>query len=213
MPISRIKRNSFIELTDNEDFDKNSKISFKRKKKDKFLKNCKENISSDLTYENLSEEDKRKYNILIGKSKYFGYLGYGCIGIAMATAIYNGYDVLGEDFFNFSYGIMNGFYLMAAESFEYGFTNFLETIARTFTVIIPVCEVLSLSSKSDIYSALANRLVKTHKEGLTEKFVNKMADRYANKKELKERNALINPYDEPEEVAVSTCLFEDTNAK
>lgn len=214
MPISRIKRNNLMQLNNFENLDEDSKISFKIRKKGKFIKKSKENISSDLAYENLSEEDKHKYNILSGKSRYYSYVSYGCIGIAMATAIYNGLDILGEDFFDFSYGIVNGLSLMVAESFEYGFTNILETFARVFTVAIPAVEALPLLCKSDIYSSLAKDMIKTRKEGITEKFVNKMANRYASKKELKEHNVVINPYiDEPEEATVSTCLFEDTNTK
>ncbi len=215
MPITRIKRNhetnqidyGYDDITENEI---NSKSTFATKKKGKFLRSLKERLASDNPYDKLSEEDKQKYNYLSGQSKYTLYLGLGCTGIAIATAIYNGQVIMGDDFLNFSYGIIDNFALTIAESLEYGFSNLVESFARAFTVAIPSLLSNTLIRKSDFYSVQANELLGTHKESITEKFVNKMATRYANAKALKESGAVINPYvNEPEEVPVNAHPCEE----
>ena len=215
MPITRIKRNHETKQIDNgyddiAENEINSKSTFATKKKGKFLRSLKERLSSDNPYDKLSEEDKQKYNYLSGQSKYTLYLGLGCTGIAIAAAIYNGQVVMGEDFLNFSYGLENSFALTFAESLEYGFSNITESFLRALTVVIPAYKSYGLMAKSDSYSVQASELLGTHKESITEKFVNKMATRYANAKALKESGAVINPYiDEPEDAPVEAHPYEE----
>ena len=215
MPIIRPRRNhetnqidyGYDDAIENEI---NSKPTFATKKKGKFLTSLKERLSSDKPYDKLSEEDKQKYNYLAGQAKYTNYLGFGCLGIAAATAIFNGQAIMGADFLNFSYGITDNIALTLAESLEYTFFHIPETLARFALVFAPAYKAVSFALKSDAYSSQASELLGAHKESITEKFVNKMASRYANAKALKESGAVINPYiDEPEEAPVNDYPCEE----
>lgn len=195
------------DITENE---MNENATFATMKKGKFLRRVKENIESDLPYDKLSKEDKHKYNILAGKSKYISYLSFGCLGIAITTAVINGQAVMGDDFLNFSYGIANAIGLTMADSLEYAFTNIGETALRVASVVIPLSKSYDLTIKSDIYNSQAKELLGTKKENMVGKFINKMATRYANKKELEESGAVINPYvSEPEEAPINACSYEE----
>lgn len=222
MPIIRKKKNQEAhnfdyDLFDNEENEDNEKLSFQAKKKRKFSKNLKERLECDNPYDNLNEEDKQKYNYLAGQAKYSQYLSMGCIGIAIATAIYNGQAIMGEDFLNFSYGIVDSLALTVTESMEYLFSNIIETFVRAAVVVLPLEKALSFDNRSDIYRSQANEMLGTHKKTLAEKFISKMATRYVNKKSLKESGAVINPYvDEPEEapVEITPCEeIESTNIR
>ena len=161
-------------------------------------------------YDKLSEEDKQKYNYLAGKSKYSVYLSLGCLGIAITTAVINGQAIMGDDFLNFSYGISNAIGLIVADSLEYAFTYIGETALRLASVVIPIDRFYNFAIKSDVYTSQANELLGTNKETMAEKFINKMASRYAKAKALKESGAVINPYiDEPEEAPVNACSYEE----
>lgn len=156
--------------------------SFFAKKKIKEDKKLKENISNEVLYQNLSEEDKRRYDIFMAKSKYNKYLSYGCLGLTMAIAVAHGIDIMDGALYDPSYGFADNLALLFASGLEYTFSNVVEAVIRIITIILPFEYSESFRAKSYANEDMAQEILSAdRKSSMVDNFVHKLAKKHANK--------------------------------
>ncbi|MGN1227804.1 MAG: hypothetical protein ACI4TX_04080 [Christensenellales bacterium] len=160
--------------------------SFKEKKQEKAEKKLKENLSNELTYDDLNSEDKEKFDVVSKKRKYSQYATYGLVGVTMAVALINGHQVLDGCLYDTAISFTSNVQYIVAASVEQLFINSTETIIRFAALMAPACLMAKIANYQAYCEGKQAEILNIQNRSRVDRFLNYIAKRSVNRKKNKE---------------------------
>lgn len=190
--------------------------SFKERRQEKEQRKIDEKLKYELAYDNLSEEEKARFDLLVKEKKLYTYAEKGLLIVAVVLMLYHGNQVMDGTLYDMDLPIIRNMSSILGTSFEKLLMNPIDSIARIATILVPWCLGNNATTlKHDATTEQNYILGIPRKKGLIDKLFTMSVNRKNKIQENKEKETkgfTINPYEVeqvPEKVVVSNSIEKD----